>query len=172
MANEALGVIDAQVALACDGDYETLVKAMIGRARHRVWVSMFMVDLATSDPKLRVLGVMREMAAAQWRGVDVRLLIGGSRTNLEMTDNSATALAVARRLKLTSRWMTARKSRGSHAKYVVADNEVLLGSHNWSLSAFAHSTQDSIWLQSAELAAYLCDAFTAQWIRRPAGATS
>jgi phosphatidylserine/phosphatidylglycerophosphate/cardiolipin synthase-like enzyme len=170
MANEALGVVDAQVALACDGDYETLVKAMIGRARSRVWVSMFMLDLATPDPKLRVLGVLQEMAAAQWRGVDVRLLIGGSRTNLDMVNNSATALAVAKRLKLTARWMTAQKARGSHAKYVVADDEVLLGSHNWSPSAFANSTQDSVWLQSAELAAYLCDAFVAQWIRRPAGA--
>jgi phosphatidylserine/phosphatidylglycerophosphate/cardiolipin synthase-like enzyme len=42
---------------------------------------------------------------------------------------------------------------------VLADDEVLLGSHNWSLSSFALSTQDSVWFQSPELSAYLCDAF-------------
>lgn len=171
MANESRGVLDAQVALASDHSYEPLVTAMIGRARRRIWVNMFIVDFATFDPKLRVLGVLHELASAQWRGVDVRLLIGGSRTNLDLADNAATALAMARRLKLTSRWMTARNARGSHAKYVVADDEVLLGSHNWSPSSFANSTQDSIWLQSAELAAYLCDAFAAQWLRRPTADT-
>lgn len=168
MANESRGVLDAQVALASDRSYETLLRAMIGRARCRIWVNMFIVDLSTYDPKLRVLGVLHDLASAQWRGVDVRLLIGGSRTNLSIAEGAATAQAVARRLKLTSRWMTARNIRGSHAKYVVADDEVLLGSHNWSPSAFAHSTQDSLWLHSSDLAAYLCDAFSAQWLRRPA----
>jgi phosphatidylserine/phosphatidylglycerophosphate/cardiolipin synthase-like enzyme len=63
--------------------------------------------------------------------------------------------------------MTARDVRGSHAKYIVADDEVMLGSHNWSPSAFASSTQDSLWLHSPELAAAMCDAFAAQWLRPP-----
>ena len=97
----------------------------------------------------------------------MRLLIGGSRDNLQMAEGSATALAVAKQLGLTTRWLTSRNSRGSHVKFVLADDEVLLGSHNWSLSSFAQSTQDSVWFQSPELAAYLCDAFAAQWLRRP-----
>jgi phosphatidylserine/phosphatidylglycerophosphate/cardiolipin synthase-like enzyme len=167
MATEAIGVLDAQVALVSDHSYEDVVTSMMQRARRRVWVSVFMIDLATPDPKLRVLGAMHELAAAQWRGVDVRLLIGGSRDNLQMAECSATALAVAKQLGLTTRWLTSRKSRGSHVKFVLADDEVLLGSHNWSLSSFALSTQDSVWFQSPELSAYLCDAFAAQWLRRP-----
>ena len=75
MATEAIGVLDAQVALVSDHSYEDVVTSMMQRARRRVWVSVFMIDLATPDPKLRVLGAMHELAAAQWRGVDVRLLI-------------------------------------------------------------------------------------------------
>jgi phosphatidylserine/phosphatidylglycerophosphate/cardiolipin synthase-like enzyme len=171
MATEILGVLDADVALVSDGEYQTVVTGMARRARHRVWASLFMLDLATPDPKLRVLGVLQELAAARWRGVDVRLLIGGSRDNLQMAESSATALAMAKRLELTTRWMTSRDARGTHAKFVVADDEVLLGSHNWSLSAFALSAQDSVWLRSPELAAYLSDAFVSQWLRRPRSAS-
>lgn len=170
MANEPRGVRDAEVALASDRDYESLLTAMIGRARRRIRVSMFIVDLASYDPALRVLGVLQELAAARWRSVDVQMLIGGSRSNLDIAQSAATGLAVARRLAIPTRWMTARKVRGSHAKYVVADDEVMLGSHNWSPSAFASSTQDSLWLHSPELAAVLCDAFAAQWLRQPAEA--
>jgi len=108
MATDTLGVLGAQAALVSDRDYEKIVKSMIGRARRRVWASLFMIDLATPDPKLRVLGAMHELAAAQWRGVDVRLLIGGSRDNLQMAESSAASLAVARQLNLASRWVTAR----------------------------------------------------------------
>ena len=59
MANEPRGVRDAEVALASDRDYESLLTAMIGRARRRIRVSMFIVDLASYDPALRVLGVLQ-----------------------------------------------------------------------------------------------------------------
>jgi phosphatidylserine/phosphatidylglycerophosphate/cardiolipin synthase-like enzyme len=170
VATDTLGVLDAEVALVSDGEYETVVTGMTQRARRRVWASLFMLDLTTPDPRLRVLGVLQELAAARWRGVDVRLLIGGSRGNLQMAESSATALAMAKLLELATRWMTSRDARGTHAKFVVADDEVLAGSHNWSLSAFARSAQDSVWLRSPELAAYLSDAFTAQWLRRPRSA--
>jgi phosphatidylserine/phosphatidylglycerophosphate/cardiolipin synthase-like enzyme len=167
MANEPRGVRDAEVALASDRDYEVLLTAMIRRARRRIRVSMFIVDLVRYDPALRVLGVLHELAAARWRSVDVQMLIGGSRKNLDIAQSAATGLAVARRLVIPTRWMTARDVRGSHAKYIVADDEVMLGSHNWSPSAFASSTQDSLWLHSPELAAAMCDAFAAQWLRPP-----
>src|SRR5262249_32585802 len=103
MATDTLGVLGAQAALVSDRAYEKIVKSMIGRARRRGWASLFRIDLATPDPKLRVLGAMHELAAAQWRGVDVRLLIGGSRDNLQMAESSAASLAVARQLNLASR---------------------------------------------------------------------
>jgi phosphatidylserine/phosphatidylglycerophosphate/cardiolipin synthase-like enzyme len=169
MATETVGVLDARVALVSDRRYARIAAEMIERARRRVWASIFLVDFAHPDPGLTVLNVLHEMAAARWRGADTRLLIGGSRTNVEMAEGSATALAVARRLQLPSRWLTSRATRGSHAKYIVADDEVLMGSHNWSPSAFRHSTQDSVFVNSPQLAAYLADAFAAQWARRPAG---
>lgn len=166
MATDTVGVVGARVALVSDRRYERVLASLIRRARRRAWASIFMIDVTSPDARLRVLNVLHDLADAQWRGVDVRVLIGGSRTNLEMAERSATALAVARRLGLPARWLTSRPARGSHAKYIIADDAVLLGSHNWSLSAFAQSTQDSVIVRSVELAAYLGDAFAAQWARR------
>jgi phosphatidylserine/phosphatidylglycerophosphate/cardiolipin synthase-like enzyme len=165
MPTDTVGVLGANVALVSDRKYAGVLLPMIWGARRCVWASIFMVDLAHAEEKMRVLNLLHDLAAARWRGVDVRLLIGGSRDNLDMAEASAGALAMARRLGLPSRWLTSRAIRGSHAKYVIADDDVLLGSHNWSSSAFSGSTQDSVFVQSAELAAYLADAFAAQWLR-------
>jgi phosphatidylserine/phosphatidylglycerophosphate/cardiolipin synthase-like enzyme len=101
--------------------------------------------------------------------VDVRLLIGGSRTNFEIAEISDLARARALQLGIPCRWLTSRDVRGSHAKVVVADHETLVGSHNWSPGAFGDDqTQDSLWVASADLAAYLASEFRTQWRRAEA----
>ena len=165
-APELIAAAAPEVALVSDRRYRTVVQGMIERARQRVWASMFIVDLdPAADPAHAVLDVLQALAAAQWRGADVRLIVSGSRDNLAMAEAAATAVAVARQMKIPTRWLGARARRGSHAKYVIADDEVLLGSHNWSASAFLASTQDSVWLRAPALAAYLCALFAAQWLR-------
>jgi phosphatidylserine/phosphatidylglycerophosphate/cardiolipin synthase-like enzyme len=155
-----------EVALVSDRRYPRILRGMVQRARQRVWASVFIVDVdPATDPGHKVLDVLHELAAARWRRADVRLIVSGSRDNLEIAQAAATAVAVARRLKLPTRWLGARERRGSHAKYVIADDEVMLGSHNWSATAFLGSVQDSAWLRSPSLAAYLSALFAAQWLR-------
>jgi phosphatidylserine/phosphatidylglycerophosphate/cardiolipin synthase-like enzyme len=155
-----------KVALISDRRYPKILRGMIQRARRRVWASVFIIDVnPAADPGHAVLDILQEMAAAQWRGSDVRLIANGSRTNFAIAEAVATAVAVARQLNLPTRWLGARDRRGSHAKYVIADDEVLIGSHNWSPSGFLGSVQDSAWLRSPSLSAYLCALFAAQWQR-------
>jgi len=155
-----------EVALVSDRQYPRVLRGMVQRARHRAWASVFMVDVnPVDDPAHAVLDALQELAAARWRGVDVRLLVSGSRDNFAIAEAVATTVALARRLKILTRWLGARERRGSHAKYVIADDEVMLGSHNWSPSAFLASVQDSVWLRSPSLAAYLSALFAAQWSR-------
>lgn len=140
---------------------------LIRTADTRVWASIFLVDLDPSaDRRHAVFGVLTELAAARWRGVDARLIVSGSRTNLAMAESAAAAVALANRLAIPTRWIGARARRGSHAKYVVSDDHVLLGSHNWSASSFLTATQDSILVRSPSLASYVAGLFADQW-RRP-----
>lgn len=164
--SEGFAVTAPQVALVTDRRYPKVLSSMVERARERVWASLFMVDLdVAADREHAVLGILNELAATQWRGADVRLIVSGSRDNLVIAEATATAVAVSRQMGIPTKWLGARARRGSHAKFVIADNEVLLGSHNWSPSAFLTSTQDSAWFESPSLAAYLCSLFAAQWLR-------
>ena len=164
----------ADVRLVPDGAYADEALGMARRAVERVWCSVFIVDLASAgDPSLRVFRILQELAAARWRGVDVRLLLGGSRTTFDIAAATASAWAVAHRTGVPTRWATRFDRRGSHVKCVLADDEVLTGSHNWSPGALGGHIQDSVWLASPELAAVLADEFLAQWGRsrdRPARA--
>lgn len=149
-----------------DQEYPDVLSGMIARAKYRVWASLFIVDInPQGDPGLRVLNIFHELSAARWRGVDVRLVISGSRDNLAIAEATASAVLLAEQFKIPTTWLAAVPRRGSHSKFVIADDEVLLGSQNWSPSAFLASTQDSVWSESAALAAYLGGIFAEQVLR-------
>lgn len=170
-ATDVPTVAAPEVALVSDRRYASVLQSLLRRAGRRLWASIFIVDLdPAADPALAVLDALVELAAARWRGADTRLLVSGSRDNLAIAEAAAAAVATARQLGVATRWLGARPRRGSHAKFVIADDEVLLGSHNWSGSAFLSSTQDSLLIRSPALAAYLSGLFAAQWQRRDARA--
>jgi phosphatidylserine/phosphatidylglycerophosphate/cardiolipin synthase-like enzyme len=159
-----LGVTAGTARLVPDDAYPSTLLTLVAGAQLRCLCSIFLVDLTPlRDRKLIVDGVLRELAAAAWRGVDVRLLIGGSRDNIEIAEASDVARARALQLGLDCRWATSSPIRGSHAKLAVIDDEVLTGSHNWSVGAFTGQTQDSVRVSSPALAACLTDLFERQW---------
>lgn len=159
-------VTGAEVSVVSDSDYAPVLRGLVDGARHRVWSSVFIVQLGSrsvaGDP---VLDALRRLADARWRGVDVRLLVGGSRTNLRIAETVATSLEMARQLGVPARGLGRSGVRGSHTKLVVADDHVLTGSHNWSPGAFGGQVQDSLLVHSADLAAGACDLFVDQWRR-------
>jgi phosphatidylserine/phosphatidylglycerophosphate/cardiolipin synthase-like enzyme len=162
----ALGVRRPAVASVADSTYSDVVLQLIRSAHRRCLCSLFIVDIdPRHDRDLKVFALLKELQAAGWRGVDVRLLIGGSRTNLEIAESANAARDVAASLAIRTRWLTSRPNRGSHAKMVVVDDRLILGSHNWSGGAFADQRQDSIALESPGLAEYLAAVFERQWQR-------
>lgn len=161
-----VGVSGGRVRLISDEGYLSAVRSLIAEAERRVLCSMFIVDLwPWRDPALTVDTVLLQLQAAAWRGCDVRLLIGGSRSNLQLAELADAARARALNLGLACRWLTKHRARGSHAKLVISDDRVLTGSHNWSFGAFTNQTQDSIAVESVALAATLAQQFEAQWQR-------
>lgn len=161
-----IGVGAAPVALIGDEQYPVALAEIIDGSRLRLLCSIFIVDLAPRrDRDLAVDKVLHSMADAVWRGVDARLLIGGSRTNTELIELADAGRQRALSLGVPCRWLTASRRRGSHSKFVVADDTVLNGSHNWSASAFDESTQDSVLVRSPDLAAYVASLFEKQWGR-------
>jgi len=158
------GVMGGQAQLIPDATYPDALLGLIANARHTCLCSIFLVDVSPlADREMRVDAILRELAAARWRGVDVRLLIGGSRDNINIAEASDVARARALQLGIDCRWATSTPIRGSHAKFVIIDDAVLTGSHNWTSGAFSGQTQDSVLVQSADLAASLALQFERQW---------
>lgn len=163
----------ARTALVADQRYRDVLIGLIDHASARLLCSVFIVDITPTAPtraavrgdELAIDDVLQRMAAAAWRGADVRLLIGGSRDNIALAEAAAAARTRAMALGLPCRWLTSHAVRGSHCKMVIADDNVLSGSHNWSSGALigTRQTQDSVLVASRDLAAVLAARFETQW---------
>lgn len=156
----------AALELVPDASYGPALLRLIRTAKRRVWASMFMVETNPDiDLNNRVPELLRELAQAHWRGIDVLLLLGGSRSNLEIAEHVAAATLIARHLGLPVRTLGSPELRGSHTKAVVADDSVLTGSHNWTTGALSVHTQDSVLVHSPALAAFVSHLILTQWRR-------
>jgi len=154
----------ARAALVPDDTYRTVAAALVTGAAGHCLASLFIVDPdPLEDSELVVDALLLDMAGAVWRGVDSRLLIGGSRDNARIRDACLLARARAQELGLPARLIAATDQRSDHAKIVVADDAVLLGSHNWSPGALANQTQDSVLIRDAGLAGRFATRFEALW---------
>ena len=160
------GVLSPKVRHVSDEEYPAVLKSMIAHCKERCYCSIFIVDFSPSkDREHLVDSVLLGLQAALWRGTDVRLLIGGSRTNFEIAQIGLAAKSRADQLNIPCRLMESMDVRGSHVKMVIADNFILAGSHNWSGGAFTNQTQDSILIDSPDMAAGLTATFKYQWSR-------
>lgn len=161
------GVRDARLYLAADAHYFQIAQRLLRSSWQRALCSLFIVDADPDrDSKLLVSTMLYELECCAWRGVDTRLVVGGSHENLEIAQTAFTAIRLARQYHVPARWMTRRaKKRGTHLKLIVADDHVLLGSHNWSGGAFTDQIQDSVVISSPALAARLASFFESQWTR-------
>ncbi|MCU0560643.1 MAG: phospholipase D-like domain-containing protein [Desulfobacterales bacterium] len=166
MNTSSVGVSAARVTLLPDDAYAAAIKNAIQRAYRRVLCSVFIVDLNPGrDPDLMIDSLLVELSAAKWRGADVRLLIGGSRTNFDIAQLGISARARAQSLGIACRALMAAPVRGSHVKLVVTDDVVHLGSHNWSPGSFTNQIQDSVAIASEAMAAIMAEYFELQWKR-------
>jgi phosphatidylserine/phosphatidylglycerophosphate/cardiolipin synthase-like enzyme len=147
-----------------DEHYRDVLRYTIQSSMRRCLCTVFIIDLKARCTTNCVAEVIDDLEEAQWRGVDVRVLIGGSRSTFAIAEAAAVAIAQLTARGLPCHWLTStRGERGSHAKIVVADETVLLGSHNWSPGAFLQQTQDSVRLVSPPLAEYFAGEFERRW---------
>lgn len=165
-ARAPVGVRLATVSLVSDGRYYDTVRQLFEHVTKCCLASVFIVDLkAHDDPDIKILQLLRALQDGTWRGVEVKLLVGGSRENLAIAEACHIARDVAVSLGIDCRLVTSEERRGSHVKLVTVDDYVLSGSHNWSLSAFSGQIQDSLLVKSPAMAAYMRAVFYQQWAR-------
>ena len=159
------GIAGARCALVVDGTYPDVLIALLDRAVRRCLVSMFIVDFSQVS-RSALIDILDALDSAVWRGVDTRVVLGGSRTNVRIAEAAASARAVLASRSVPARWLSGQPGRGSHGKVVVVDDRCLLGSHNWSHGALSgQQRQESLLFESAALAGLMHTQFEEQWHR-------
>jgi phosphatidylserine/phosphatidylglycerophosphate/cardiolipin synthase-like enzyme len=147
-----------------DQDYLGFIERLFASAERRCLASLFVVGAAPwRDRQALAEGLLRELAEARWRGVDARLLVGGSPDNTMGAELAREAERRANVLRVPCRWLTRTPQLANHARVVVADDHVLVGTHGWLERAAAEQAKDSVCVTSTSLARQLTDRFNNQW---------
>ena len=134
-----LGSLGGEAVLLSDGNYVSFASRTFGDSKSRILASVFIIDPRVGDaPEPHVFNLLIACQLA-WD--------------------------LCRALGLDARWLTAMDTRGSHMKLVVADDTVIVGSHNWSAGAFDGQSQESVAIRSPSLAAVCARTFENQWNR-------
>ncbi len=151
-------------------DYLPYLLSLVDRARDSVLGMIFIID---PRPETDLGGnaslILDALARAQWRGVDVRVIVGSSRQTpaIELADR------VARRrladLGVLCRPFAVEGPSGSlHSKYLVIDDVALVGSHNWSHQSLCVDDELSLAVRSKDLSLQLRSVFEREWDRAAA----
>jgi phosphatidylserine/phosphatidylglycerophosphate/cardiolipin synthase-like enzyme len=136
--------------------YLAYLPGLISSARERVWAALSDLRLygdGATDPLVEAL------AEAAARGVDVRVL-------LERREGLPRAEQLAARKRLEDggaevRWDTPEVTL--HAKFLLVDGRLVVGSSHWTKSALTGSVQVDLVLDSRELAGQAAEFFELAW---------
>ncbi|MEM9189097.1 MAG: phospholipase D-like domain-containing protein [Myxococcota bacterium] len=116
------------------------------------------------DPEGKVREVLEAIADAVWRGLDVRVMVGTGRPGSSIERSNRIAVLYMKRLGIPVKMIKPLFTHSVHSKAVIADSDtVILGSHNWTHNALAHSTEDSIACLSSPLADVFSHQFDRLW---------
>lgn len=156
--------IDAQVvSLADAAAFASLLQA-VKVAKKRVLASIFIVDARYKyDQDYHVRTLLAECAQRAAAGVDVRIVVGQSNAWGIRLANITSAKYLAALQVPTRVYATNQRGRSSHAKFLVADDTVVVGSHNWACEAFTEYSEDSVLLISKKAADDIAAYFDTIW---------
>lgn len=153
-------------------DLLSYLVGMAGCASQRLLAAVFIIDpRPEEDPDGTVRLVLDALARARWRGVDTRVLIGGSHRTPAIELAGRVARRYLRSVGVPCRQFVGKRGETSlHSKYLVADDTVVVGSHNWTRRALVDDNELSLALASPVVARALRFEFERDWRRAGSGA--
>jgi len=150
------------VAPVRNSDYVDLVQHLLESARHRIYLQMFFFTSAgTNSPGDRLIAALN---AAGARGADVRVILDA---DLEHDYHQASKVNRETAAALQQTGMALRLDlygTTTHSKVLVVDeDQVVIGSHNWSVPSFYSRDETSLYVEGAGPAAREADWFLKLW---------
>jgi len=158
----------ARVSLLTDGTYFESLLDSIHSAQKSIWAHVFSFNLRPADDgELLVRRVARALGDAVARGVQARVLLGGSaRKPLTLPAGNILAQRFLAGLGVECRVFRGADRDASHAKFFLVDGETLVcGSHNWSPRALSKGVDTAVAIRSRKVAAAAGALFGSAWKR-------
>ncbi|MDJ0765307.1 MAG: phospholipase D-like domain-containing protein [Myxococcota bacterium] len=154
---------DSATPLQDDEAYDFLW-SKIAKAHRRIWASVFIVNMSTaSDDELRIRDLLKHLAYAKWRNVDVKVLVGQSTVGAIQVQ-TGTAAAYLQSMGIEARSFRSDEDISTHSKYLVIDDDlIVVGSNNWSPGGLVKNTEDALAIKSADLNTALALNFLKHW---------
>lgn len=127
-------------------EYYDFVFSLLEGARSKIWLSIFIMDIRPSlDVEGKVLNLVSKLINKRNAGLDVKILLNGYfRTPGIDVTNIASGLYL-REFNVPNRRIFSNNERlGSHSKFLICDDLLVLGSPNWTQGAFSEYIEDSV----------------------------
>lgn len=121
---------DPNVAVYSDGGYKALVQPLIQKAKTRILLCTYAMNVDNSDVK----ALLADVQAAVKRGVAVRVVLDESPGDFGDPKLNTDAGVYLKNLGATVR--NDSLDVITHAKFLVVDDTVVLGSNNWGYGGF------------------------------------
>lgn len=146
-----------------DEDYYHFLAEKISESEKSVLSTMFIVSALNPDDSGKIKDLLNELVYANWRGLDVRLIIGNSQEGIIEFANE-TSYRYLEKKGLPVKLYNYEYDASVHSKYVIIDEElIILGSANWTDNAMSENKEDSIAIYSEEAALKLKKEFEKVW---------
>ncbi len=129
--NQAMPAGKSTVAqLYADSGYAAVLAPLVDAAKSRIWLCTYGMNLDPTNASSPVTQLVNKLAAAKKRGVQVRVALDQSGDWAEL-GNDINAASGAHLLKMGLDVRSDPKAVVTHAKFVVVDDALVLGSNNW-----------------------------------------
>lgn len=131
--------------------YCEFAKVALANARHSIVLNQFIIDCRPEhDEYGEVVGLLTELIRAKAEGVSVKISLPIVRSKGPLAiDINQSATAFLRAADVPVQRKEASKHSAYHSKVLIVDERILIvGSHNWTPSAFRLNSEVSIAVNS------------------------
>jgi len=164
--NPTLYAASADVQAINGKDYYPAVKEALQEAEKSIHMVMYQVALHSPDKNSKVYKLVDELIKAHHRGVIVKVILDQNVDFInpahietwQVEGKNAMCFNLLKKAGIDAQYDNATSY--AHAKTIVIDKEiVIMGSSNWSSSAFDRNTETNVLIKSKELAKDLISYF-------------
>jgi phosphatidylserine/phosphatidylglycerophosphate/cardiolipin synthase-like enzyme len=154
-----------------DRKHMSVIKKTIDSSTNRLCLIMYGTRYYSEQPDSPSTRLVDSLATAAQRGVDVHVIL--EKSDYNSTLNRLNRETARRLLKGGVVVRFDRQSVTTHAKMLIADDKVIIGSANWGYQALMQRHEASVLIDHPRLAQYFKGYFTTIWKRsRPADPAS